>query len=231
MADERLEPPPRQQSSYFAPVASNPHPDSTPSSNTASNTASNANISNAAPVPAEPRHRFRPLRTLQPRQSNIRIRRAPAPRADPNNPANPYHVRSMLDVDGNQQPQDQQSIHLRRLSGGSPAPGDHRNTQTPIQQQPVRSMLDIDGNTGADGNTQATDFGGAGPGMPQERRGLFHRFSRATMRPDAANNPRRQQQLSQQDEYDSNIVDMLDVVGTYILRMRTQGAPYLVVHY
>ncbi|KAK7991685.1 hypothetical protein PG996_013297 [Apiospora saccharicola] len=208
MADERLEPP-RQQSSYFAPVASNPNPDSTPSSNAASNTASNANINNAAPVP-EPRHRFRPLRTLQPRQSNIRIRRAPAPKADPNNPANPYHVRSMLDVDGNHQPQDQQSIHLRRLSGGSPVPGDHRNVQTPQQQQPpVRSMLDVEDNTGPDGTTQATDFG---PGMPPERKGLFHRFSRATMRPDGANNPRRQQQLSAQDEYDSNIVDMLDVV-------------------
>ncbi|KAK8023170.1 hypothetical protein PG991_007051 [Apiospora marii] len=212
MADERLEPP-RQQSSYFAPVASNPNPDSTPSSNTASNNASTANI--AAPPAAEPRHRFRPLRTLQPRQSNIRIRRAPAPRPDPNNPSNPYHVRSMLDVDGNHQPQDQQSIHLRRLSGGSPIPGDHRNAH-PLQQQqqPGRSMLDVEDNTGPDGNTQATDFGGAGPGMPPERKGLFHRFSRATMRPDAANNQRRQQQqqLAQQGEYDSNIVDMLDVV-------------------
>ncbi|KAK8069830.1 hypothetical protein PG994_006446 [Apiospora phragmitis] len=219
MADERLEPP-RQQSSYFSPVTANPDsdPDPSPTPNaSATNINSAADTTSAAAPAAEPRHRFRPLRTLQPQQSNIRIRRAPASRANAaaNNNANPQHVRSMLDVDGDRLPQDQQSIHLRRLSGGSPTPAHDRNANPPQQ---VRSMLDVDDNTGPDGNTQATDFGGAGtgqapaqtPAQAPERRGLFHRFSRASMRPEPANHPRRQP--SQQDEYDSNIVDMLDVV-------------------
>ncbi|KAK8120935.1 Integral membrane protein [Apiospora kogelbergensis] len=208
MADQRLEPP-RQPSSYFSNVSSNPGSESavTPSTNT------NTNTSTAAP--AEPRHRFRPLRTLQPQQSAIRIRRAPASRLDNNstatNNANPQHVRSMLDVDA---PPQEQSIHLRRLSEGSPTRADGRVANS----QPVRSMLDVDDNTGPNGNTQAADFGGAGagadagpvPSQAPERRGLFHRFSRASMRPDAANHPRRQP--NQQDEYDSRMVDMLDVL-------------------
>ncbi|KAK7975871.1 hypothetical protein PG989_014334 [Apiospora arundinis] len=207
MADQRLEPP-RQQSSYFAPVSSNPNSESTATPTTHTNTNNNTAAS------AEPRHRFRPLRTLQPQQSAIRIRRAPASRLDgnsaANNSANPQNVRSMLDVDA--PPQDQQSIHLRRLSEGSPTRADGRNANP----QNVRSMLDIDDNTGPNGNTQANDFGGAGPapapvpGQVPERRGLFHRFSRASMRPDAANHPRRQP--TQQDEYDSRMVDMLDVL-------------------
>ncbi|KAK8045395.1 integral membrane protein [Apiospora rasikravindrae] len=216
MADERLEPP-RQQSSYFSPVTntpnsnSDPDPDSSPTPTANTNTNLNAAAPNTAAPAPEPRHRFRPLRTLEPRQSNIRIRRAPPSKADAKNKANPQNVRSMLDVDGDRGPQEQQSIHLRRLSGGSPTPVHDRNANQPQQ---VRSMLDVDDNTGPDGNTQATDFGGAEAGPPPVqapgRRGLFHRFSRASMRPEAANNPRRQ--TAPEDEYDSNIVDMLDVV-------------------
>ena len=161
------------------------------------------------------------LRSLQPQQSAIRLRRRPVPpRPDAGDatgaaPPSVQHVRSMLDVDdppaaGDNPQRRQQPIHLQRRSGG------HTDANQPPQT--VRSMLDVDDNVGPNGDTEAQDFGQSEPMRRPAADGgsRLRRLSRLNIRgdrTDASNAAKRQSTASQPDEYDERLVDMLDVVG------------------
>jgi hypothetical protein len=116
----------------------------------------------------------------------------------------------MLDVGGDDS-LDQQSIRLKRTTRTDP-----QTLSEASDMQPVQSMLDVDGNNGTSADANARDGPGTGSdpqgqSNDRERPGLF-RGGRAIIgrrrKKDGTGN-----QLEVVDEYDPNIVDMLDVVG------------------
>ncbi|KAI1873611.1 hypothetical protein JX265_005233 [Neoarthrinium moseri] len=169
----------------------------------------------AAAATTEKQQQQRPTGPVRPRQSAIRLRRlgtwrhgGHGPGDGPKDKDNPQQIRSMLDVGDDDR--DRQSIRLNRLGSTTRA---EQPRGEPSNPQPVRSMLDVDGHNGPP--AEATDFqGGQAPEIDAQSNPNKERLGRFRGR--TLLGRRRKQDGGEQvavlNEYDPNIVDMLDVL-------------------